>query len=145
MAANPASVSDIESRWRSLSAEEETVAASLLGDAWEILKARVPSLASRLDAAPPTLASALVVAVLSAMVLRVMQNPTGLRQESIDDYTWIRDNAVSSGLLYASDDELALLSPAGDTAAAFSIRPFGEPGYDTATPSPNYADWDWGP
>ena len=47
------------------------------------------------------------------MVLRVLRNPNGVRQESIDDYTWIRDNAVSAGLLYVADDEVENLSPSG--------------------------------
>ena len=130
--ANPAQISDLEARWRPLTAAETTVAEALLEDAWQILLARVPLLQSRLDAA--TLDPALVVAVESAMVLRVLRNPDGKRQESIDDYSWTRDNAVSAGLLYATDDEVALLSPSGASTNAFTITPYGEPGYATGVP-----------
>lgn len=135
MASNPAIYSDLEDRWRPLSAAEQIVAMSLLADAWQIMLSRVPLLSSRLDiiapATTPELSADLVIAVECAMVLRVLKNPDGKRQESIDDYSWMRDNAVSAGLLYLSDDELALIGPAGATSDAFSIRPYGAP--DTGT------------
>lgn len=113
---NPATYSDLEARWRPLSAEEQSVANALLEDAWQILLARVTALSARLGvvapATSPALDPALVVAVECAMVLRVLRNPDGKRQESIDDYSWTRDNSVSAGTLYVSDEELALLSPA---------------------------------
>lgn len=130
--ANPVQIADLEARWRPLTAAEATVAASLLEDAWQILLARVPLMQSRMDAT--TLDPALVVAVESAMVLRVLRNPDGKRQESIDDYSWTRDNAVSAGLLYVTDDEAVLLSPTGASTNAFTITPYGEPGYATDVP-----------
>jgi Phage protein Gp19/Gp15/Gp42 len=136
--ANPAQISDLEARWRPLTSPETVVAQSLLEDAWQILLARVALLQSRLDVVPPAtepaLDPALVVAVESAMVLRVLRNPDGKRQESIDDYSWTRDNAVSAGLLYATDDELAMLAPSGASTSAFTITPYGEPGYATGVP-----------
>ena len=124
---NPATVADIEARWRPLTPAETTVAESLLGDSWVILMTRLPSLLDRITAG--TLDPALVVLVESSMVLRVLRNPDGKRQESIDDYSWTRDNAVAAGLLYLSDTEAELLSPSGGSGQAFSIRPFSEPGY----------------
>ena len=122
--ANPVTVADLEARWRPLTPVEASVAASLLSDAWAIMLARVPGLEARLSS---TLSGDLVVAVESAMVLRVLRNPDGKRQETIDDYSWTRDNAVSAGLLYLSDEELSLLGPAGAVSNAFSIRPYGAP------------------
>jgi len=133
MASNPAIYTDLEARWRPLSTAEKTVATALLEDAWQIMLSRVPYLSTRLDVIAPAttseLSSALVVAVESAMVLRVLKNPDAKRQESIDDYSWMRDNAVSAGLLYLTDDELSDLSPAGASTDAFTITPFGTPGY----------------
>ena len=122
--ANPVTVADLEARWRPLTPVEASVAASLLADAWAIMLARVPDVEARLSS---TLSGDLVVAVESAMVLRVLRNPDGKRQETIDDYSWTRDNAVSAGLLYLSDEELALLGPSGAASNAFSIRPYGAP------------------
>ncbi|MGN6245117.1 MAG: Gp19/Gp15/Gp42 family protein [Motilibacteraceae bacterium] len=138
MAGNPAAVSDLVRRWRPLSDSEQIIAASLLDDAWQILLSRVALLQSRLDPADTAttvkLDPKLVVAVETAMVLRVLRNPDGKRQESIDDYSWTRDNAVSAGLLYATDDELAMLAPAGASTNAFTITPTGTPGYATGVP-----------
>lgn len=119
MATNPVTTDQLAARWRPLTSAETVVAQSLLDDAWTILQARVPGLAARLDAA--TLDPELVVAVESAMVLRVLRNPDGKRQESIDDYSWTRDNAVSAGLLYLGDDELTLLSPQATLGGAYVV------------------------
>ena len=130
--ANPATTDDIVRRWRPLSEPETNVAQALLDDAWVILSSRIPTLDA--TTADGTTDPNLVRAVLSAMVLRVMRNPEGKRQESIDDYSWTRDQAVSTGTLYVSDDELALLRPAGSSSGAFSIRPVGST--DSTPPDP---------
>lgn len=137
---NPAEVTDVAKRWRPLSDAEAIVAAALLEDAWRIVKQRLPGIEQRMDdydpdADPPEgLDPALVVQVLVAMVLRVLKNPEAKRQESIDDYSYLRDNAVSSGMLYLSDDELDLLAGLGATSNAFTIHPYGKPGYATVPP-----------
>lgn len=114
--ANPAQPSDVEARWRPLSAAEWRTAEVLLGDAWQYLLPRVQRLEQRTTTIPPATAPdldpATVTGVLATMVLRVMRNPDGKRQESIDDYSWTLDNARSGGLLYATEDELATLAPA---------------------------------
>jgi hypothetical protein len=58
------------------------------------------------------LTEALVSSVVEDMVVRVMRNPRAYRQVSIDDFSGTIDQAISSGLLYLSDDELARLTPA---------------------------------
>jgi hypothetical protein len=100
---------EVSSRWRTLSAAEQTVTVNLLADAAAILLARVPTIPARVAAG--TLDAALVKRVQAAMVKRVLSNPDGKRQEAIDDYSWTRDNAVSAGMLYATADEIAELSP----------------------------------
>ena len=119
---NPVTTSDIAARWRTLTTEETAVAQALLDDAWAILIARDPSIDTRVSADPPTLDAALVRAVVSAMVLRVLRNPDGKRQESIDDYSWTRDNSVSAGALYVSDDELDLLAAPYVATTRGSVR-----------------------
>lgn len=123
---NPVTTSDLEARWRTFTAEESGVAAALLDDAWAILLARDATIDTRLTAG--TLDAALVRAVVSAMVLRVMRNPDGKRQESIDDYSWTRDEALSAGSLYVSDDELALLAApkTGLTRGSIRLVAYGE-------------------
>ena len=72
--------------------------------------ARVPDLAARLEAG--TISPEVLASVIEDMALRVARNPDGKKSEAIDDYSWTLDSRVSAGLLYLSDDELALLVPA---------------------------------
>lgn len=124
MATNPATQDDLVARsLRTLSTQEETVGTTLLGDAWNVVTTEIPSVAGRLT--DPAF-SALVVQIECAMVLRVLNNPTGLLSETIDDYTWRRDQAVSTGLLYLADAERALLDTVGGVSdGAFTIGPAG--------------------
>lgn len=117
---NPATTADLESRWRTLTAQEEINGATFLEDAWGMLRRKIPTLAD-LVAADADLAAE-VVRVMATAVIRVMKNPDGKRSESVDDYTWERDQAMSAGLLYFSDDELEDLSPGvGSKGRAFSV------------------------
>lgn len=120
--ANPVVVTDLEARWRPLSASEQTVAQALLDDAWAIVLSNVSDVEDRLAADPPTLDVALVRAVVSAMVLRVLRNPDGKNSEQIDDYKFTRDDSRATGALYVTADELGLLTP-GSAIGAFTIRP----------------------
>ena len=107
----PATVADIEARWRPLSAQETTNAETFIGDAWWLLLGRRPTLEA--DMVAGTVSTGNVVRVIAAIVLRLLKNPDGKMEESIDDYRYRRDALVSSGALYVSDDELADLTPGG--------------------------------
>lgn len=106
---NPVIVSDLEARWRPLTVDESTVAQSFLDDAWAVVLSQVPGVEERVAAG--SLRDDLVVKVVAAMVLRILKNPDGLRQWSIDDASFTRDQALSAGLLYLADSELAELMP----------------------------------
>ena len=126
MADNPANGSDLQARsFRTLSAGELAVGATLLGDAWAIVLSAKPTVADRLDKMPPDEAfKSLVVQTLCAMVLRVLSNPDGKLEERQDDYQYRLDSAVSSGALYLSDAELARLSEGdGVSDGAWTIGP----------------------
>jgi hypothetical protein len=123
---NPAIVQDVEARFRPLTTAEQDIAQALLDDAWAVLLATVPTIESRLDsgALSPDLARFVIV----AMALRVLRNPNGIRQWSVDDYSETRDSALSTGSLYVSDDEAALLSgTAARRRGAFSVAPYQRP------------------
>lgn len=106
---NPATVGDVEDRWRPLTDQETTNAEALLADAWALLLARRPTLEADITAA--TVSEENVIRVVVAMVLRVLRNPDGKLEESIDDYSYRRDSAMSTGGLYVTTDELADLTP----------------------------------
>lgn len=99
---------------RTLTSGEETRASALLDDASEIIRCLVPMLAD-----PPPEA---VVGVVCAMVARVIRNPDGKRSETIDDYSYTRDNTVSAGELRLTGAERDILSP--PASSAFTITPY---------------------
>jgi len=113
---------------RTLSAEEIAWAETALEDAFSQIVQQVPGVGSRMDASPAEERfKRLVVQVQCAMVLRVLRNPDGVLETAIDDYRRRLDAAVSSGALYLSDAERALLaSSSGEatTSSSFTIRPW---------------------
>mgnify|MGYP000909618481 CR=1 FL=1 len=125
---NPATTDDLEARWRPLSEQETTNGQTFLEDAWRMLRRRFPDLEAAVAADADL--SAEVVRVMATAVLRVMMNPEGKRQESIDDYAWTRDQAVSAGVLYFTADELDAIADEPDTrgpAFSFSMLPADYP------------------
>lgn len=119
--AGPATINDLKARsFRPLSEQEETVGGVLLEDAWALILGQLPSAGDRLT---DTGFVSLVKQVQCAMVLRVIKNPDGLLSEQIDDYQYRRDSAISTGALYLSDDERALLGAGdGSSDGAWTIR-----------------------
>lgn len=124
---NPVSISHIEARFRALTDAETINAQAWLADAWALVLDRRPLIESYITAG--TVSTASVIRVVSAMVVRVLQNPEGKLEESIDDYSYRRDSAVSGGQLYLTDDELNTLTPVDLTGSVRSVRlvAYGEP------------------
>lgn len=110
---SPVTPSDVEDRWRPLAESEVVQVSVLIADAWAILQTQVPTLAARITAG--TVDQGVVRFVVTSMVLRVMRNPEGYRSttRTIDDFTesFVRDNTLAAGSLYATPEELALLRP----------------------------------
>lgn len=140
MALGPATPTDLSDRSLTpLTAEQLSVGAVKLDDAYIQIIAAIPSVATRLAAVPAddTFLS-LVVQVQCAAVIRFLNNPDGKYQETVDDYSFSRDKAVATGEVYISDSELALLSATGGSVNAFTITPVGRaPGY----PFPVWPYW----
>ncbi|MET8982135.1 hypothetical protein ABZX85_41785 [Streptomyces sp. NPDC004539] len=108
-----ATLTDLEDRLgRDLTDAETRRATAWLEDASALILARFPQYA--------TAPTAVSKKVCCAMVLRVLSNPDGKRQESIDDYAYTVDSARSTGEVYLSEDEADELTsrPGG---RAFSI------------------------
>lgn len=119
---NPVVVDDLAVRFRPLTDAESPVAEALLADAWAILLTSVPDLEARRTSG--AISDGVLTSVVASMVLRVIRNPEGIRQWSIDDASFTRDTALSAGGLYLSDAELALLTgTAGRRRGAFSVAP----------------------
>ncbi|WP_151898278.1 MULTISPECIES: hypothetical protein [unclassified Streptomyces] len=111
-----ATVEDLRARLlgRDLTTDEEAKAPALLTDATAIILARFPYLD---PLAPPPVA----VGVCCAMVLRVLRNPSGLRTEAIDDYSYTIDSSRSAGELYLTQEEARTLR--STLGVVFSITP----------------------
>lgn len=115
---------------RDLTGPEDDRATALLERVELTITRRVTNLPARiiLDAD----LTSVVARIEADAVARVLSNPNGVYQESIDDYSFTRDRSVSAGTLYVTDDEWEeLLNTPGTSVAsnAFTIRPFGEPGF----------------
>lgn len=121
----PVDISDLEGRFRPFVGDESTVAAFLLEDAWAVLLSTVPDLEARMTSA--AVREDAVRAVVVAMALRVLRNPNGVKQWSVDDYSETRDGSVAAGTLYVSPEEIALLTGRANATrrGAFSVAPSG--------------------
>ncbi|MFD6421038.1 hypothetical protein [Streptomyces sp. NPDC060198] len=100
---------------RDLTPTEERQAPVLIGDATAVILDRFP----RYGTAPTVVSTK----VACAMVLRVLRNPDGKRQETIDDYSYTIDSSRSSGEIYLTPSEIEELRPAHSGGGAFSIVP----------------------
>jgi hypothetical protein len=116
-----ASVQDVADTWRPLTAAEQALASVLLARVSALIRLRVYNIDAR--AAADSNLAVVVKGVAVDAVLRVLRNPAGKVTESIDDYTYRRADAVADGVLYVTDDEWSMLSPADNPAGAFTIRP----------------------
>lgn len=131
---NPATIQDVENRWGSISDPDLKIRVETwIGDAWRKVK-RIPTLIERLTAeelAEPDVEKrdlrADVVRIISEAVIRVLKNPKGLWQFSIDDGSATLDRSLSSGALYISDDERAELMPDDTALPTMHSIPLGVP------------------
>lgn len=113
---------DVESRWRTLTPAEASIADTVIEDAQDILESAAEDLGLEFASTPRS--ERTYKRIVASMVIRVLKNPDGLLSETIDDYTYRRDSAVSAGALYASASEVdQLRAPTGRARrGAFSIR-----------------------
>lgn len=82
---------------------------ALIAKAEQRVAVKIPSLAARVESGE--VAEATVQGVIEDVVLRVVKNPRSLRTLGLDDFQATIDSSVSTGMLYLSGDEIALLSP----------------------------------
>lgn len=108
MTDSPASVPDVEARFRPLSDSEKLNAEAWIADSWDILVGHRPDLPDQIDDA---VSASSVIRVICSMVIRRLQNPEGKSEESIDDYSYKRDPSTASGDLYVKNSELDSVTP----------------------------------
>ena len=128
-----ATTTDISTRLgRAFSGPEESAqVAAWLDDVEASILERLPDFIERVTAGSPSMQT--VIAVVSAVVIRKIDNPTGKLQERIDDYSYGLTATAASADLALTDAEWARLTPAS-ASGAFSVRP----GYESGSTS-----WTW--
>ena len=120
-----ATVGDVEVRYgRALTTAETAQVGAWIDDLEAEILERIPALEALVALGRPTVAT--LKRVISAAIIRKLQNPQGLRTRTvaIDDYSTTEtvDAANSAGYLGLTDDEWSLLLP-GSSGDAFTIRP----------------------
>lgn len=90
-------------------AEVDAQIQALIDKASLRLQQAVPTLCQRIEAG--TLNVEVARGVVEDMVLRVIRNPKAFRSLGLDDFQATVDNSTSTGMLYVSAEELALLAP----------------------------------
>ena len=122
-----AEVTDVAAEWGPLSDAQKLRAARLLERVSALIRAHPYGAGLDARIAGDEDLAVIVAGVAVEAVLRVLRNPDGKVQESIDDYSYRRSDTVADGELYLTDRELAQLAPRQPPAAggggAFTIRP----------------------
>ncbi len=90
-----ATLPDVTSRWRALADAEVMVALARIDDGSALVRWAAPLIDDRV-AADADLAR-LVAARIAEGVIAVLQNPEGLRSETVGEYSFTRDGSVSDG------------------------------------------------
>jgi hypothetical protein len=104
-----ATTDDVADRWQPLTGSQVRAASAMLDQISALVRLRQPGIDEEM-AADVNLA-VVVRGTVAGAVLRVLRNPDGKVQESIDDYAYRRADAVADGALYLTDREWASFSP----------------------------------
>jgi hypothetical protein len=116
------SKADIVSRFRELEADEDAVIQTMITDAQDIVDDAAE--AAGVPESTTERGERAYKRIVATVVIRVLRNPEGYLTETLDDYTYRRDSAVSAGVLYVSDAEVEQLRPvARRRRGAFTIVP----------------------
>lgn len=121
---NPATIFDLESRWRPLSEQEAINAGAFLADAWGHILGRRPNLEADITAG--TVSTANVTRVVCASVLRVLKNIEGWEEESQDDWRGKRNELLASGELFLTTTEWADITPGRKSRRSVRLVSYGD-------------------
>ncbi len=119
-----ATAADVAARWRPLVSNETLLATVLIADVEAILRARWAGLDAAIALGSPS--AAVVTGVIARSVVRMMKNPDGKVQESIDDYAYRRADAVADGSLYVSPEDWALILPGRSTVRSVRLLAYDD-------------------
>lgn len=113
-------LADVASRLgRPLTTDERELADTLIGDAENLIRSRVPGRV--LDAEHVDLS--VVRQVAGNAVVRVLRNPDGYRSEAAGGVSYTIDTRAAAGFLTILADEWSLLGLSGSASSAGSFAP----------------------
>lgn len=121
---NPVTIDDVEAVFGPLDATQKSAVGVWLDVAWGKLKRKVPTLTAQLDADKVDVA--LVKSAVVSAIVRVLNNPKGVRSAGVDDGQFTIDVEQSSGRLYIHEDDIADLKPSWALSGVYSM-PLGVP------------------
>lgn len=121
---NPVTTVDVEAVFGPLDDAQSSATQAWLDVAWGKLKRKVPTLVAQLEAGKAD--SVLVRQAVVSAVVRVLNNPKGVRSAGVDDGQFTVDVEQSSGRLYIHEDDVADLKPAWGLSGVYSM-PLGVP------------------
>lgn len=121
---NPVTIDDVEAVFGPLDATQKSAVGVWLDVAWGKLKRKVPTLTAQLEADKVDVA--LVKSAVVSAIVRVLNNPKGVRSAGVDDGQYTIDVEQSSGRLYIHEDDIADLKPSWALSGVYSM-PLGVP------------------
>ena len=121
---NPVTIDDVEAVFGPLDATQKSAVGVWLDVAWGKLKRKVPTLTAQLEADKVDVA--LVKSAVVSAIVRVLNNPKGVRSAGVDDGQVTIDVEQSSGRLYIHEDDIADLKPSWALSGVYSM-PLGVP------------------
>lgn len=116
-----ASVENVQDMFRVLTSEEIGVVPAWLDYISAQARIEAPWVDARVSTDPDY--ADLVKGVLTSAVIRVLRNPDGWRQWSVDDAGFTRDQVISAGMLYLTDIEIRQLQgqPSTNTGGFYVV------------------------
>lgn len=121
---NPVTITDVEAVFGPLDDTQKSAVGVWLDVAWGKLKRKVPTLTAQLEADKVDVA--LVKSAVVSAIVRVLNNPKGVRSAGVDDGQYTIDVEQSSGRLYIHEDDIADLKPSWALSGVYSM-PLGVP------------------
>lgn len=116
---------DITKRWRPLTDAETEIVPAIILDAQDMVEDAAAELGITEPDQNDDRRRRKYIRIVATMVKRVLMNPEGYLTEGVDDYTYRRDSAVSSGALYVTDEEiesLRVIVPGRRKRGAFTVK-----------------------
>lgn len=107
---------DVSALFGGMTAAQEGLTKYLLRAASALVRSRFPTVDAQVSSG--VLNPDVVALAVTNMILRVLNNPNGLRAQTIGPFSYTYDTSVAAGLLVLGGDEEVVFTPVSTTATA---------------------------